>query len=781
MRNNNRQGELGMSKDGHKDKKGEDASHPEDKKNKSEAKSSGKSHASLDLERLKKTNATQAPRAAAAKDDSTGRGISRRQASAAGPKLDLKFAAIACVSSAFLALTTHIFGINAGLVLNDRFNLAYLFSQQLMGKMSQTLLMDMLGASPLSQPWLRASFIGDHGEYGLNFSWYHTVDVFWHAAGTAFIFLFVLTVARHLAHQDRLKVNPHHLACASALLFACHPLSCQTVTYLSARFSLLGTNNYFLCLNAFLLAVLTEHKIARACFAALALFTGAMSVWSNPESLTLPAVALLSLLLMKGPLSKWKQTAGEHPFFAGGCLALALLLPCLSFLGIQNTAAINLFLPTPDTACYLASQIKGMAFYYLRCFILPFGLSIDPPLVYARSAFSDPTVYAGLAILALLAFIGVKKIKEPILGLASALILLGFLPHAFMVQKDIVADWVAYLPLSGVSIFCAYGFCRYARKNDFRAALSFVITVLLFMGLSIYRNWQWGSNFTLWDSALTLRPKSALGRAMISLEYLKRGETDQALKQVNLALAYAPEMAASRLAQAKVLNAVGKNSQAYDMAKLALNLADAQNLDPAVKEECRLTQLQALIGMRKEKEAGEMLASLLKEMPEDPRIIYLVGMSAFTNGDFSRSYQLLERAVSVDPSLQECFGPMAESALALHASPQAVQAARNYLQAFPCLNAEILCARTLIYAKESGEAETLLKQVLQKDPRNARALYLLSRLYKLKGNSEDWRKYHSDAVKIDPDLVLKFALPELDELEKKEASGSATSSPERDK
>lgn len=757
-----------MSSDKGSDKAGdsEEAGKPAAPKKQGSGSSSGAGNKTrpgqdIDLEQMKATHTTQAPKPSRSTSTIAETGRSKSK-SKTGPAMDWKFSIFACLGSMFLALTTHIFCINGGLVLFDKYNLQFLMSKQLLGKISQTVLTDMLGVSPLSQPWLKASFVGDQGEYGLNFVWYHTVHVYWHAITAGLVFIYILTIARHLHHQQRLKLNPYHLALASSVIFACHPLSSQTVSYLSARSALLGANNYFLSLNLFLLSVLVDHKIAKICFAALALITGAMSIWSNPECMTLPALALLSLLLIKHPLSKWKTSVQEHPIYAGATLAFAVLLPFLYLLGIQCTAATGLFSPTLPAPAYIATQVQAAVFYYLRCFLVPVGLSIDPPLAVARSAV-DPFALSALALLAGLIYLGFRYLKGPVPAIAAALIFLGLLPHAVIIQRDAVADWVFYLPLAGASLFASYGLCSLSMHNFFRAGVLFAAFVLSCFGLSIYRDYQWGSNMRLWQSSLSLRPKSGLAHAMLSAEYLVRGSIDEAEKEVKLALAYAPESAAARLAEAKVLLAKGKYAEAKEHFQGTFNLASNQHLDNAVKSECRIGELESTIGLREEKQANDLLTKLISELSDDARIFYAVGMSAFNNGDFQRAFGLLDRAVSMNPSLLQCYKPMVDSALALGAFEPAFIAARANLKALDdSSSAKLLFARTAIVSKHDSEAEDLLKQLIKEEPKNAKPLYLLSRLYKRRGNTELWKQYREEAVKVDPEVAIKFALPELD-------------------
>lgn len=715
----------------------------------------------IDLDRLKNSSATQAPKAAS-KAGSGSSIPSRRPQASKAPKLNWKFSIFATVACMLVGLVTHIFCVNSGFVLNDRFNLAYLISRPLMEQISKNILVDMLGANPLSQPWLKASFIGDFGEYGLNLTWYHVAEVFWHALTAGLIFFYVLTMGRYMHQQDRLRLNPHHLALVTALLFACHPLTCETVSYLSTRSVVLGTVNYFFSLDTFLLAALIKHPIARALFFIFSLYTGAMAVWSNPEFMTLPAVALLSLLLLKNSLSKWDQTVKEHPFFCGSSFACAVFLPFFALRGIEFTKAIYLFVPVLSAPTYLASQAKSFVFYYLRCALFPLGLSIDPPLAIAGGAF-DYFSIAALAIIAGIIYL-IAKMKQPFMSLGGALVLLSLLPHIVFIQPDVVADWVVYVPLVGIMMCAAYGICALSELNFFRAALVTLSLSLVFMGLSIYRDFQWSSSYALWQSALTTRPKSALAHANLALELLKRAEIEEADKEAQTAVSNAPELLIARVAQGRVLLAKAKFADAFTVFASALSLAEKQKLTPVARYECLFGQLESLIGQNRDRAANELLMKLAPELQgrEEPRLLYLVGMSAFNGKNYEKAFIYLDKAVSADPSLTEAFRPMAESALLMGNFAPAYSAATLNLKQLGGANASLLFARSAIMADRRDEAELILKQMLSSNPKDARALYVLARLYKHLGKTEEWKKFNDEAVKIDRDIAIKYAMPEMD-------------------
>ena len=677
-----------------------------------------------------------------------------------GPELDLKFTSIGLIAIMLFGLVVHIFSMNGGMVLNDRFKLDFLFNKNLMQQVSTDVVRDMI-SRPMSQPWVNASFVGDFGEYKTELMWYHTLEVFWHAFTCGLFFIFVLTIARHLFFQKRLSLNPYHLSAAAAAIFACHPFSSEVVSYLSTRTVLLGVNNYFFSLNFLILGCLIKHPIAKFAFLVGALFTGAMSVWSNPEMMSLPAVAGFSLLLLKRPLAQAKETFKEHPFVLSLCAILSVLVPASAALGYKATDAINYYTQPLTSIPYGLSQVKAFAFYYLRCFIAPIGLSIDPPLTIATSA-TDPFFIGAAVILAAVLAIVLRISKQPILALALVLFFSGFVTHGFILQRDTVADWVAYLPLTGASILMSYGLVYLSQKHQRHAYFAFLAITLLFTTLTVWRNFEWSSNYLLWKSALDVRPKSAVANAMIATQYIRRLQPELAEKHVQLARAYGPDQVMPKIAQAQLDLAQRKPEIAFANYSAAFKLAQAQNLPKAILLECMLGQIQCLVTQRKLEVANLMLQQVDRIIPQDPRLLLMVGYAAMEEKKYELALNYLQAILKDDPSMTQAWEPLARAALAVRNPVIAYEAAVYFNRHYPSPESRQLLARTLIVNKREPEAEQILKELISQEPRNARALYLTSRLYKRKGNAADSKKYLEDAVKIDADIASKYDLPELD-------------------
>jgi tetratricopeptide (TPR) repeat protein len=577
------------------------------------------------------------------------------------PELDWRFVLIAGVCVTMLAFVTHIITVNGGLVFNDRYNLAFLFDKQTLQLLSEQIVSDLF-AKPLTQPWLKASLITDCGDYGNNYMWYHAVNILLHVAASGYFFAFLVRLCRILSAQGRLNVNPYYVAASAAALFACHPFTCEAVAYLSSRSALLGTVNYLLALNLFLLGFLAKNPFLRYGGYLFCLITACMSVWSNPESISLPTTMLVLVLLISKPFKLWRQTVKEHPYLIVLLFALALSVPLLKLLGIEYSQSIKFCQPVLGWESYLASALKALPFYYLPGMLIPIGLSIDPPFVVAAS-FADPLAIGGVLFVVVGLYLLYRARNSDFLFFAGFFILLGFIPHILLVQKDTVADWVAYLPLAGFSMLFGFAISVLSQKKFVFALSLFSFVIVLCFALSCWRDTQWSANAKLGQSALVWRPKSALAHALLVEPLLLSHRLEQASEQARLAVTYDPNLSCAWLAQGYAAIAQNKFSLAQKAFANVRDIVKRQALPQVLADEAELGEVECLVRQNKFSEADPLLIQIAKRQPAKARILYIVGLECLQKKDYGQGFRFFDAALREDPSAGASLEPAVICAL----------------------------------------------------------------------------------------------------------------------
>jgi len=432
--------------------------------------------------------------------------------------------------------------------------------------------------SILEKPWIRGldkipEFIFSFFQrplvilsFNLNYSisqfevWsYHFFNIIFHIIAS----LLVYQLTQQIIFFLERKLNRNTFSLFSwpyftALIFALHPLSTQSVTYISSRSSILATIFYILTLNLFFKGFKRQcdEKSGQIYFlgSALLFLLGGLT---KEIIITLPAALFIFhfyFIWGKSP-KKWMSLYGKW--------VLLLLIPILAGVGYKKLV-IGRFLAASaaklSSSSWSLTQTSVVPFEYFRKFFFPFNLNLDvnfPVLI----DWLNPNNWLGLFSLGILIIIWVRissglerktywEMEKRCAGFGLAWIFLTLLPtSSFIPLLDTVMEHRTYLPLVGfalvaVSIFSwAYLECmKISQKRvlGISAQLGMLTVLILFSLIVIDRNKVWKDEFTLWadvkhKSPSLTRPYNNLGQA-----YDKIGNYDQAIVEFQHALKLNP-------------------------------------------------------------------------------------------------------------------------------------------------------------------------------------------------------------------------------------------------
>ncbi len=283
-----------------------------------------------------------------------------------------------------------------------------------------------------------------------------------------------------------------------AAVFAFHPIQTEPVAYVFARATILATlfavlswrawtdKRYWRSTLWFAAALLAKEEVA-----ALPLFFAGCEGFCSRT----PFADYRSWLKPWGVM--WLLVAA-----AGGRLLYAASVT-------QGSGfAFDLGQITPLS--YLLTQGRAV-WLYARLLFLPLGLNFDRD--FPLSAGLDAVTLAAWISLAAIAFLAVRRARlhPHWYWLLGALFLLA--PTSSVAPlADLVAERRLYLPLISASLGLGLMLARLPRFVGFTA-------VLLLVGLSSYRSWDWQTEESLWRateaaSPNKVRPKLQLARAL---------------------------------------------------------------------------------------------------------------------------------------------------------------------------------------------------------------------------------------------------------------------------
>lgn len=377
----------------------------------------------------------------------------------------------------------------------------------------------------------------------------------------------------------------------SGLLFGCHPLRVESVSWISGRTDLL-------CALFYLMSVIAYSDYARgkndapfpkegAYFARRSyLFSFVfflLAAFSKPMAVTLPAVLLLLDWHPLGRITTWKNFVNlcveKLPY-----LMVSVLLTLLTYSAETKLAAITSFADVPLSARLLVA-VKATASYVVKM-IWPFHLA--PFYPYPKDPALRSVEYVSAIILvacgALVSIMLLKKRKLVLFGWAYYVITLLPVLGLIKARPVYMADRYSYLPSVGLclisGIFAAFLWNR-ARKAKSNiliiavAALS-ILTLTYYSYLTVRQNAIWKDSLTLWNYVIDeegIHVTEAYNNR--GSFYGEQGNFDRAIKDFAGAIAVNPSDAAAYGNMAVALECKGSFERALEYYNAAILLNPA--------------------------------------------------------------------------------------------------------------------------------------------------------------------------------------------------------------
>ena len=435
--------------------------------------------------------------------------------------------------------------------------------------------------------------------HGLNVTGYHLVNLSVHICTSLLLYFFILlTFKTPSFHSSAIKDYAKHIALFTALLFACHPLQTQAVTYIWQRVTSLCTLFYLLSIVAYikwrLLSQSAESRTqgvegkekknffpapGHAMLYLLSLIFAILAMKTKEIAFTLPMVIILY----------------EFSFFRAHMRKkLFFLLPILLTLIIIPVSIMETNIPLGDMLSdmsdktrlltdiprevYILTQMRVVT-TYIRLIFLPVNQNLDYDYPIYHS-FLTPSVL--LSCLFLLSIFGVglyllyishirvkgraqslkteKAVSFPpshLAPVASDLLpcyrLIGFGILWFFIAlsvessvipiADVIFEHRMYLP--SVGVFIALTTAIFMVIDRWKAyarviTLMFVIIIMVLTGATYARNTVWKDKITLWQDVVNKSPNKTRGYDNLGHAYEAKGLINNAIEHYQIAIELDP-------------------------------------------------------------------------------------------------------------------------------------------------------------------------------------------------------------------------------------------------
>jgi len=388
------------------------------------------------------------------------------------------------------------------------------------------------------RPLVILSFNLNYSISGFEVWSYHVFNILFHIIATLLVYKLVQQIIFFLGKHT--SKNTSHLFSwpyFSALVFALHPLSTQSVTYISSRSSILATIFYILSLILFFKGFNERNfnkRSGRISFFGSFLFF-LFGVLTKEIIITLPAALFIFhfYFIWKKSFGSWLSVHGKW--------VLLLLIPIFAGIGYKQFVGGGFLAASSaelSSSTWLLTQTSVVPFEYFRKFLFPFNLNLDINFPILQN-WLNPKNWLGLFSLSILIIIWIRisignapntawGIEKRCSGFGLAWIFLTLLPtSSFIPLLDPVMEHRTYLPLVGFTLVAAsifswiYLTCLKIiskRFLYFSVQLVMLLIVVLFSLIAIDRNKVWKDEFTLWADAKykspnLVRPYNNLGQA----------------------------------------------------------------------------------------------------------------------------------------------------------------------------------------------------------------------------------------------------------------------------
>src|SRR3989338_4902478 len=564
-----------------------------------------------------------------------------------------------------------------------------------------------------NRPILMLSFALNYEFGGLKLFGYHLVNIVLHIF-TSFIVYLIISISIRNSLYHKTILFSYLIPLIASLFYLTHPLTTESVTYLSSRSSILSAFFYIFALFLFIKG--NEEGKNYIIYSPLCLIFYLLSIWSKQIGITLPAMVFFYdyFFIARGNLQDIKKRFAQYYF----------PLIVASFLIVLMSLSFAITLKSPDSAQrefypHILTEVT-IAFYYLKHFLFPINLNFDPYFPLIASLLQSKFILSLFFIL-LLIFIAKKLFRDSkLISFGIVWFLITISPHLLIRLQDLMCERWLYLPLIGITFFVAGILIKVMEfgsgKHSFLLFCSILLILIFLSAGTIKRNEVYNDEALLWSDAMKKSPDKARPYHNLGVVYLGRNKNDEAIELYKKSISIEPNFPQSYNNLGAAYIRKGKTEKALKFFKIAVKMAPdyTDAINNLINSYFRKNQID---------EALKIYKDAIKIVANPAEIHNMLGMTYYEVG-------LLDNAI-------EMFGRTIQSA------PVYAQPYNNMGMAYD--------------AKElSGKEIILYKKAIEVDPYYAKAYNNLARLYASKGKVNEAIELYKKAIKIDPTYTTPY-------------------------
>ncbi|MBF0343771.1 MAG: tetratricopeptide repeat protein [Nitrospirae bacterium] len=440
---------------------------------------------------------------------------------------------------------------------------------------------------------------------GYDVTGYHIFNILVHLANALLIYWLVMFLfSTPYFSEAQWQDTPNVVALASALLFVCHPIQTQAVTYIVQRFASLATLFYLLSVVAYMWSRFDfESKARKYILYAVSVIAAVCAMKTKEISFTLPvAVVLVEFLFFAGDVKK-------RVIYLLPILLTMLVIPLtLLTSGGSFTIATSENVSRWD---YLFTQFSVIV-RYIRLFFIPVGQNLDYDYPVYRSLF-EPAVF--LSLLFLLSIIGVGmylyhlscgRCPEKRYLYLCRLIAFGIvwffltisIESSIIPIEDVIFEHRVYLPSVGfftmiAAMLAAIETLKAEVIKTRKVLIPLAACLVLVLSVAAYhRNGIWRDNVTLWEDVVNKSPNKARSHNNLGMYYERQGSLYRAIEHYKTAARLKPDYVVAHMNLSRIYAMQGLTTDYLSELRMALKVYDDILRDPKAAKKHRVDAVE---------------------------------------------------------------------------------------------------------------------------------------------------------------------------------------------
>lgn len=540
-----------------------------------------------------------------------------------------------------------------------------------------------------------------------NLKTFHLTSLFLHVANSLLVAVFLYLLFG--------RVLP---AAMMGLLYGVHPITIESVAWVSERKTLLAAFFALWCLIFYIRFIRKHHWSSGA----VCLIMYVLSILSKPSTIGMP---ILLLLLDWWPLRRFSKKAvlEKLPLFI-----VAGLAAVITFVSQSRSASVTL--PSESGPVRILLIFCHNIIFYLKNIIWPVKLSWYYPFPEPFNLSQPQVIVGAIGTCALIAvlLISLRWTRCLLMGwlfffaaIFPTLGLVGFHPM-------IAADRHMYFPIIGLLLPAGWlfgqfwggehiRFSRVTRQIILVAAVA-LLTVSEFVLTRSYLVY-WRDTESVYKYMLKLSPDVAILHSDLGLVLNNSGKVDEAIEHFNKALKLVPNFAEAHSNLGCALRKLGKTDEEILHYRKALELKPNSVI-------AHYNLATALAEQGKTDEAIAEYRQALRLEPENSDALSNLGFALAEQGNFSEAIECYKKVLQLEPGNILTHGRLGLAMAGAGKIDEAIKEFRIVLTARPD-DAEVCrdLGRLLEKKGEIAEAIKSYRAAMQIDPNTTNVRKLL--------------------------------------------------------